>query len=79
MWAQILYVEEFQAGAGDLVKHPRDVRHLAAGKDEPVDEFAVWRALRVSVAVGGRDPVIERDPARPKQARDRTEICRQVR
>ena len=61
--AQVFDVEELEPRAGDFVKNARDMRHLAAGKDQAVDEFAARRALRPSVAVGGRDAVVERDPA----------------
>src|SRR5512142_315938 len=78
MWAQILDVGDFEAGARDLVDYLRQMRQRAAGKHKAVDELAAGRALRRAVAVARRDTVIERRAARLQQSCDRLEIQRQI-
>lgn len=42
-------------------------------------ELAARRPLRVAIAIGGGDAVVERDATRPQQPRDCPEIRRRVR
>ena len=58
MRTQILAIEEFEPGSGNLVKYARNMRHLAARKHRPVDEIAAGRPLRVAVPVGCGDAMM---------------------
>ena len=70
MRPEIHHLEDFEARSRDVVKDARDVRHLAAGEYELVDKLTAGRALRLPVAVGGSDAVIEGEAAGPQQSRD---------
>jgi hypothetical protein len=58
MRTQILDIEDFEPGSGNLIKYARNMRHLAARKHQPGDELAAGRARRMAVPVGCGDAMM---------------------